>query len=88
MFVSGRRMFMALLAVLMRDSSVFLGLFVLALIMVMGGLMVVVGGGVMVGGSLMVMLARRMLSHLCFLPLSFSIRRSFDLLRRLNMSHL
>ena len=54
---------MRLLAVLVSSVGVRLGLFVLADIVVMGGLMMMMGGGVVVSGGLMMMLASRMLRH-------------------------
>jgi hypothetical protein len=61
MFVRGRGVFVSVLAIFVRRFGVFLGLFVLAEIMMMGRLMMMMGGGVVISGGLMVMLTRRML---------------------------
>jgi hypothetical protein len=69
MAVCRRAVLVALLAMFVGGSRVLFGLFVLAQIVMMGGLMMMVRGGVVVSGSLMVMLARRMLGHFGdFLP--------------------
>jgi hypothetical protein len=61
MFVGGRAVLVSLLAVLVSHFGVFLRLFVLAKIVVMGRLMMMMCGGVMVAGRLVMMLTRRML---------------------------
>jgi hypothetical protein len=63
-FVGGRAVLVSQLAMFVSSHGVRLGLFVLAEIVMKGGLMVVMGGGVVVGGGLMMMLARRMLRRL------------------------
>ena len=65
MFVGGRAVLVSLLAVLVSHFGVFLRLFVLAKIVMMGGLMMMVGGRVVMSGCLMMMLTGRMLWGLC-----------------------
>ena len=65
MFASGRGVLVSLLAMFVSRVSVLLRLFVLAEIMVMGGLMMMMRGGVVISGSLMMMLGSRMLWGLC-----------------------
>jgi hypothetical protein len=60
MTVGSRGMFVGLLAMFMSRGCVLLGIFVLALIVMMGRLMVMMRGGLMVSGRLVVMLTRRM----------------------------
>jgi hypothetical protein len=61
MFVRGRCVLMSLLAMFVGRVGVILRLFVLAKIMMMGGLMMMMGRGVMMSGGLMMMLTGRML---------------------------
>ena len=61
MLESGRRVLVALLAMLMRGLGVLLRLLVLAELMVMRGLVVMMGGGMVMGGCLQMMLAGRVL---------------------------
>jgi hypothetical protein len=61
MTVGSRAMFVSELAMFESRGCVFLRLFVLAKIVVMGRLMMMVYGGVMVSGRLVMMLTRRML---------------------------
>ncbi len=71
MFVSSRGVLVCLLAMLVSRFSVLHCLFVLAEIMMMGGLMVMMGGCVVMSGRLMMMLTGRMLRGFChgvFLP--------------------
>jgi hypothetical protein len=56
-----RGMLLRVLAMFMSRGRVFLGVFVLADIVVMGRLKVMVRGGLMVSGRLVVMLTRRVL---------------------------
>jgi hypothetical protein len=73
MFVGSGRMLVCLLAMFVSHFGVLFRLFMLAKIMMMGGLMMVVGGRVVMSGRLMMMLAGRMLWGLChgvFLPTS------------------
>jgi hypothetical protein len=73
MFVGGRRMLVCLLTMPVGRFGVLVRLFVLAKIMMMGGLMMMVGGRVVMSGCLMMMLAGRMLWglwHRVFLPTS------------------
>jgi hypothetical protein len=91
MFVGGCGVLVPLLAVLVSCFGVLLGLFVLAEIVMMGGLMVVMGGGVMMSGGLMMMLAGRMLRGFCHgvFPPNRSIRYAgcrFDMGRRLQFA--
>ena len=65
MFASGRGVLVSLLAMFVSRVSVLLRLFVLAEIMVMGGLMMMMRGGVVISSSLMMMLSGRMLRGLC-----------------------
>ena len=72
MFVGGRRVLVCLLAMFVSRFSIS-RLFVLAKIMMMGGLMMMVRGRVVMSGCLMMMLTGRMLWGLChgvFLPTS------------------
>jgi hypothetical protein len=55
MFASGRGVLVSLLAMFVSRVSVLLRLFVLAEIMVMGGLMMMMRGGVVIRSSLMMM---------------------------------
>jgi hypothetical protein len=71
MFASGRGVLVSLLAMFVSRFRVPLRLFVLAEVMMMGGLMMMMRGSVMISGGLMMMLAGRMLRGLChgaFLP--------------------
>ena len=91
MFVGGRAVLVSLLAMFVSCFGVLLGLFVLAEIVMMGGLMVVMGGGVMMSGGLMMMLAGRMLRGFCHgvFPPNRSIRYAgcrFDMGRRLQFA--
>jgi hypothetical protein len=61
MTVSSRGVFVSEFAMFMSRGCVFLRLFVLAKVVVMGRLMMMMRGGVVVSGRLMVMLTRRML---------------------------
>jgi hypothetical protein len=61
MFVGGRGVLVSLLTVLVSRFGVLLRLFVLAEIVMMGGLMMMMGRGVVMCGGLMMMLAGRML---------------------------
>ncbi len=61
MTVGSRAMFVSELAMFESRGCVFLRLFVLAKIVVMGRLMVMMRGGVVVSGRLVMMLTRRML---------------------------
>jgi hypothetical protein len=61
MAVGSRGMFVGVLAVLVSGGCVFLGVVMLAEIVVVGCLMMVMRGGVMVSRRLVMMLARRML---------------------------
>jgi hypothetical protein len=74
MFVSGRRVLMSSLTVLVSGVRVLLRLVVLACIVEVSGLQMVMGRGLMMGGRLMMMLARRMLGLRCHdvVPLDFS----------------
>jgi len=65
MFVGGRRVLVRLLAMFVSRFGVLFRLFVLAKIMMMGGLMMTVGGRVVMSGCLMMMLTGRMLWGLC-----------------------
>jgi hypothetical protein len=65
MFVGGRAVLVTVLAVLVSHFGVFLRLFVLAKIVMMGGLMMMVGGSVVVSRGLMMMLTGWMLGGLC-----------------------
>ena len=65
MFVGGRAVLVPVLAVLVCRFGVLFRLFVLAKIVMMGGLMMMVGGGVVMSRGLMMMLAGRMLRGLC-----------------------
>ena len=72
MFVSSRGVLVGLLAMLVSRFGVLLCLFVLAEIMMMGGLMVMMRGCVVMSGRLMMMLTGRMLWGFChgvFLPI-------------------
>ncbi len=60
MLVGGRRVLLSLLAMFVSRVGVILRLFVLAKIMMMGGLMMMMGGGVVMSGGLMMMLTGRM----------------------------
>ena len=60
MAVGRRAVLVALLAMFVRGSRVLFGLFVLAQIVMMGGLMMMMGGGVVMGSGLMMMLTGRM----------------------------
>ena len=70
MTVGSGGMFMGKLAMFVSRSGVFLRLFVLAEIVMMGRLMVMMRGGVVVSGRLVVMLTRWMLWCLCHLRYS------------------
>jgi hypothetical protein len=61
----------SLFAMFVSRFGVLLRLFVLAEIMMMGGLMMMMGGSMMMRGGLMVMLDTRMPSHGVFLPNRF-----------------
>jgi hypothetical protein len=63
-------MFVGKLAMLESRGCMFLRLFVLSDIVMMGRLMVMMRGSVVVSGCPMVMLTRRMLHYLCHLPSS------------------
>ena len=65
MFVGGCRVLVCLLAVFVSRFGVLFRLFVLAKIMMMGGLMMMVGGRVVMSSCLMMMLTGRMLWGLC-----------------------
>jgi len=65
MFARRRRVLVRLLAMLVSRIGVLLGLFVLAQIVMVGGLMMVMGGRVVVSGGLMMVLAGWMLWGLC-----------------------
>ena len=65
MFVGGRGVLVSLLAMFVSRFRVPLRLFVLAEVMMMGGLMMMMRGSVMISGGLMMMLAGRMLRGLC-----------------------
>ena len=58
-------MLVSLLAMFVSRFGVLLRLFVLAKVMMMGGLMMMMGGGVVMSGGLMMMLTGRMLRGLC-----------------------
>jgi hypothetical protein len=60
MTVRGRSVFVAGFTVFHSRVGMLFGVFVLAHVMMMGGLMVMVSGSVVVSGCLMVMLASRM----------------------------
>ena len=71
MFASGRGVLVSLLAMFVSRFGVLLRVFVLAEVMVMGGLMMMMGGRVVISRGLMMMLTGRMLRGLChgaFLP--------------------
>ena len=71
--MSARSVLVSLLAMLVSGCGVFHRLFVLAEVMMMGGLMVMMGGCVVMSGGLVMMLTCRMLRGLChavFLPTS------------------
>jgi hypothetical protein len=73
MFVGSGRVLVCLLAMFVSRFGVLFRLFMLAKIMMMGGLMMMMGGRVVMSGCLMMMLAGRMLWGLChgvFLPTS------------------
>ncbi len=73
MLVSSRSVFVSLLAMFVSGCGVLLRLFVLAEVMMMGGLMVMMGRSVVMSGGLMMMLTCRRLrglSHGIFLPTS------------------
>jgi hypothetical protein len=61
MTVGSRRMLLGGCAMLVSRGGVFLGIFVLADLVMMGRLMMMMRGGVVVSGRLVVMLTRRML---------------------------
>ena len=63
-------MLVCLLTMSVGRFGVLVRLFVLAKIMMMGGLMMMVGGRVVMSGCLMMMLAGRMLRGLCHRPYS------------------
>jgi hypothetical protein len=65
MFVGRRGVLVSLLAVLVSRFGVLLRLFVLAEVVMMGGLMMMMGRGVVMCGGLMMMLAGCMLRGLC-----------------------
>jgi hypothetical protein len=71
MFASGRGVLVSLLAMFVSRFGMSLRVFVLAEVMMMGGLMVMMGGSVVISRGLMMMLTGRMLRGLChgaFLP--------------------
>ena len=63
--MGGRRVLVCLLAMFVSRFGVLFRLFVLAKIMMMGGLMMMVRGRVVMSGCLMMMLTGRMLWGLC-----------------------
>jgi hypothetical protein len=65
MFVGGVRVFVPRFAMFVGRLGVLLRLFVLAEIVMMGGLMMVMGRGMVMSGGLMMMLNGRMLRRLC-----------------------
>jgi hypothetical protein len=65
MFLGSGRVRVCLLAMFVSRFGVPFRLFMLAKIMMMGGLMMMVGGRVVMSGCLMMMLASRMLWGLC-----------------------
>ena len=65
MFVSSRGVLVCLLPMLVSRFGVLLCLFVLAEIMMMGGLMVMMGGCMVMSGRLKMMLTGRMLRGFC-----------------------
>jgi hypothetical protein len=65
MFASGRGVLVSLLAMFVSRFGVLLRVFVLADVMVMGGLMMMMRGSVVMSGSLMMMLTGQMLRGLC-----------------------
>jgi hypothetical protein len=77
MFVGGRGVLVSLLAMFVSRFGVLLRVFVLADVMVMGGLMMRMRGSVVMSGGLMMMLTGRMLRGLCHvaIPPSRSWRR-------------
>jgi hypothetical protein len=71
MFASGRGVLVSLLAMFVSRVGVLFRVFVLAEVVMMGGLMMMMRGSVMISGGLMMMLTGRMLRGLChgaFLP--------------------
>jgi hypothetical protein len=71
MFVGGRGVRASLLAMFVSRVGVLFCLFLLAEVMMMGGLMMMMGGSVMISGGPMMMLTGRMLRGVChgaFLP--------------------
>jgi len=86
MTVGSGGMFMGKLAMFVSRSGVFLRLFVLAEIVMMGRLMVMMRGGVVVSGRLVVMLTRRMLRclrHLRYSSLRVNHRKSISYVPKL-----
>jgi hypothetical protein len=74
MFASGRGVLVSLLAMFVSRVGMLFRVFVLAEVMMMGGLMMMMRGSVMISGGLMMMLTGRMLRGLChgaFLPTGF-----------------
>jgi hypothetical protein len=65
MFVGGRGVLVPLLAMFVSRFCVLLRLFVLAEVMMMGGLMMMMGGSVVISCGLMMVLTCRMLWGLC-----------------------
>jgi hypothetical protein len=65
MFVSGRGVLVSLLAMFVSCFGMLRRVFVLAEVMVMGGLMMMMRGSVVMSGSLMMMLTGRMFRGLC-----------------------
>jgi hypothetical protein len=71
MFASGRGVLVSLLAMFVSRVGMLFRVFVLAEVVMMGGLMMMMRGSVMISGGLMMMLTGRMLRGLChgaFLP--------------------
>jgi hypothetical protein len=71
MFAGGRGVLVSLLAMFVSRFGVLFRLFVLAKIVMMGGLVMMMGSSMMMRGGLMMMLASRMPSHGVFLPNRF-----------------
>jgi hypothetical protein len=65
MFASGRGVLVSLLAMFVSRFGMPLRVFVLAEVMMMGGLMMMMGGSVVISRGLMMMLTGRMLRGLC-----------------------
>jgi hypothetical protein len=65
MFASGRGVLVSLLAMFVSRFGMPLRVFVLADVMMMGGLMMMMGGSVVISRGLMMMLTGRMLRGLC-----------------------